>query len=491
MKEFNSFIRAGYPALWVQSSEEERTLKTLYHSSGDCLCFRWDVAGGLVNMSTNEVKPLPSPVGAVQAVMALPDNSVLFLLDFHAYVKSPEVQRAIKNNLQGMKATGRHIVIISPVSTIPVELEKVFTVLDFELPSIEELKAMAKRLCEDSLGAGCFTEGYYEVMKYARGLTMIEAENGVSRGLVQGREIDKGILEQEKLQMVRKSGLCELFQPIPMENLRGLENLKEYIRVRKGAYNDSTKPPLKGVLLFGAPGTGKSLAAKCIGSEFGWPVLKADSTTFSGGIVGESARKTKDFWKLARASSPCVVWLDECEKIFGGVQSSNRTDGGAGSSAFGIFLNEMEETTKNGYQVYVVGTVNDIDELMASSQGALVRRFDTVFYCDLPSENERLDILTFMAEKYGADVNCQEVVSLTDGWSGAEIEKMIVDSLYEGVKKAAENIHPVYFQNKDVIDRARDWARVNARPANRVIQNFFDVQSFKRALDLHGLGGAA
>ena len=171
-EQFNGYLRAGYPCLWVQTSEEARAIKTLYHSSGDCLCYKWDVAGGLVDLVNGSSKPLPSPVGAVQSLMSLPENSVLFLPDFHAYIKSPEVQRVIKNSLAGMKATGRHLVVISSVLGIPQELETVFTVLDFELPTIEELKAMAVKLCEDTLGAGCFPSEYYEVMGNARGLTM-------------------------------------------------------------------------------------------------------------------------------------------------------------------------------------------------------------------------------------------------------------------------------------------------------------------------------
>ena len=91
-----------------------------------------------------------------------------------------------------------------------------------------------------------------------------------------------------------------------------------------------------------------------------------------------------------------------------GVQSSGKTDGGAGSASYGIFLNEMEETIKAGYSVYVVATCNDIDELLAASQGAIMRRFDAVFYCDLPSEDERRDIINFMAGKYGLMIiNCR------------------------------------------------------------------------------------
>lgn len=466
--KFNSYLRAGYPALWVQTDEESRALSVLYQESGDCSCFTWDMVTGITELSTGNVKAGANPLQAIQSVSSLPENSVLFLLDFHVFLKSPEIVRAIKNSLPGCKASGRHLVIVSPVLAIPVELSKLVTVVDFDLPGVQELQAIAQGVVDQVKANGNGITFDAGVMEYARGLTAIECENAVARSLVEYKAVVKDVLEQEKIQAVKKSGLCELYRPESINNLKGLDLLKEYIAARKEGFSrDKGKP--KGVILAGAPGTGKSLSARCIASVFGFPLFKADSTTFKGGIVGESEKKTKDFWRLVRAASPCVVWIDEAEKVFSGVQSSGRTDGGAGAGAFGIFLSEMQDTFDQGFPVYVVATVNDMDELLASSQGALLRRFDDVFFVDLPNENERFEILDFMCAKYGAQAHHFAGVNM-QGWSGAEIEKLVVASLYEGAEKAAANIHTVYEQNQTVIDRAREWARVNARPANKAVK---------------------
>ena len=127
--DFNNYLRAEYPTLWIQTDEEERALKTLYEESEDCLCYTWDIVTGIKDLATGQTKPLPNPAEAIKAISNLPENSVFFLLDFHTFIKAPEVFRTIKNYLPGMKATGRHIVIISPLLAIPPELSKLITVL--------------------------------------------------------------------------------------------------------------------------------------------------------------------------------------------------------------------------------------------------------------------------------------------------------------------------------------------------------------------------
>ena len=472
--DFQDYLRAGYPFLWVQTDEESRAIKTLYHESGDYQCFTWDVAGGLRELSTGQVKPMPNPVTILQHVMTFPESSVLFLLDFHIYIKAPEIFRTIKNIFQAMKGTDRHIVIISSLLIIPAELGKLITVLDFPLPDVEELKEIAQKVIDD-LDDEQKMKVTYEAgnMEYAKGLTAIEAENAIARSLVTSKSVDKKILEAEKLQTVKKQGLMEIYPPEPVEALRGMDNLKKYIDQRKKGFENQNMPNPKGILLVGPPGTGKSLSAKVISGVMGFPLVKTSPDNFKGGIVGESEQKTKTFWKTVKAIAPCVVWMDEIEKLFGGVQSSSKTDGGTGAAVFGMFLQEMQELKE---PVYFVATCNDINELLAISQGAFIRRFDDVFFLDLPSEAEREDILGYMIAKYRRsqpvhnradnDSVSWKMLGGMEGWSGAEIEKFVVASLYEGAERAAENIHPVYLQNRVEIDRARDWARNNARLAN-------------------------
>jgi SpoVK/Ycf46/Vps4 family AAA+-type ATPase len=150
------------------------------------------------------------------------------------------------------------------------------------------------------------------------------------------------------------------------------------------------------------------------------------------------------------------------EKALTGVQSSGKTDGGTTAGMFGHLLTWMQESTT---PKYIVATCNDIEDLLSASQGAFLRRFDDLFFVDLPSREDRVKILKIMNKRYGTECKC-DIVDQMDGWTGAEIEKFVVSSLYDGIEVAMANVHPIYQQNRAKIDAARDWAKDNARLAN-------------------------
>lgn len=153
---------------------------------------------------------------------------------------------------------------------------------------------------------------------------------------------------------------------------------------------------------------------------------------------------------------------DELEKAIGGVQSSNKTDGGTTSNMFGYLLTWMQESkTKK----YIVGTVNDIGDLLQISSGALVRRFDDVFYVDVPSTKERREILVIMNKRYKTNIALAFAEAM-ENWTGAEIEKCVIASVYDGFESAMKSIHPLYNSNSDNLKKTKKWAQDNARIAN-------------------------
>ncbi|MCX7858415.1 MAG: AAA family ATPase, partial [Deltaproteobacteria bacterium] len=388
-----------------------------------------------------------------------PEGVILFLKDFHRFINAVDIIRTMKNLVPVLKATDRHIVLISPVLQIPVELEKDMTVLDFELPTVAELLEVANRIVQDNALDISVDE---KVIAAAKGLTLAEAENAMALSLVTEKTFSKRILEQEKLQAIRKSGLMELYEAVDESELGGLDNLKRYIHNRKKGFENPNLPRPKGILLVGLPGAGKSLSAKVIASVLDFPLIRLDIASLKGSLVGESEAKMRQALALIDAVSPCVVWLDEIEKALGGVQSSNRTDGGTTSAMFGILLTWMQESKS---PKYIVATCNDIDDLLSISQGALLRRFDDVFFVDLPNEEERKQILMIMNKKYNTDLDLS-LASRMEGWTGAEIEKFVVASIYDGIEEAFQNVKPIFHQNREKIEKAREWAKYNARLAN-------------------------
>jgi SpoVK/Ycf46/Vps4 family AAA+-type ATPase len=341
-----------------------------------------------------------------------------------------------------------------------VECEKDITIYEFALPTTQEIEALATKIvAENNLDITIDSHD----MAAAKGLTIEEAENAITLSIVQSGSLSRSVLEHEKLQAVKKSGLMEIYKAVDESEIGGLEELKKYLHNRKKGFaiaNNKAAP--KGILLVGLPGGGKTLSAKAAASILGMPLVRLDISSLKGSLVGESEQKMRAATKVIDAISPCVVLLDELDKALSGVQSSGKTDGGTTSGMFGYFLNWMQESLT---PKFIIGTVNDLDDLLSISQGALIRRFDDIWMVDLPSREERVKILEIMNRRYGTDFK-PELVDRMDNFTGAEIEKTVIASLYDGIDVAMANVHPIYQQNRAKIDAAREWAKDNARCAN-------------------------
>lgn len=456
---FAAYLKAGYPCLWVETHEEERAIKTLSQEADGYRVTSWDLVSGLRDHASGQIRALADPLKALQSIPLLPEGSLIFLRDFHRFINSIEIIRTIKHLVPTLKGTDRHIIIVSPVLQIPVELEKDVTVLVFALPTVNDLLATASRIVEENSLAIMVDE---QAVAAGKGLTLHEAENAMALSLVTGKTFSKSIIETEKLQAVRKSGLMEIYESVPESQLGGLSALKRYIHNRKKGFEDPALPAPRGILLVGVPGAGKSLSAKVTASVLDFPLLRFDISSLKGSLVGESEQKMRQALALIDAVSPCVVWIDEIEKALGGVQSSNRTDAGTTANMFGSLLTWMQESRT---QKYIIATCNDIDDLLTISQGALLRRFDDIFFLDLPSLEERAVIIDIMNDRYHTTLN-KGLVARMDGWTGAEIEKFVIASIYDGQEEAFTQTKPIIHQNRDKIEKAREWARFNARLAN-------------------------
>lgn len=455
---FTDYLKAGYPCLWVQTHEEDRAITALSQTE-DYEVYQWDIVTGLQNLKTRIAQPMADPVAPLKAIPTLPETCILFLKDFHKFIASVEVFRTLKTVIPTMKSSGRHIVFVSPTVNIPIELEKDITIYPFSLPTVKDLVDLAGKIVRDNELDVPIDEATISI---GQGLTLAEAENTFALSIIQKKCFSKQVIENEKLQAIRKSGLMEFYPAVPESELGGVLSLKSYIHNRKKGFLNKDLPTPKGILMVGPPGSGKSLAAKVTASVLDFPLIRLDIASLKGSLVGESERKMRQALDLIDAVSPAVILLDEIEKALGGVQSSNKTDGGTTSAMFGHLLTWMQESTK---PKFLVATCNSMEDLLSISQGALLRRFDDIFYVDLPSDPERRDILKIMNDRYKTSIP-QKLTERMDGWTGAEIEKFVKASVYDGTEEALVNIRPISIQNKDVIDKARKWAESNARFAN-------------------------
>jgi SpoVK/Ycf46/Vps4 family AAA+-type ATPase len=264
-----------------------------------------------------------------------------------------------------------------------------------------------------------------------------------------------------------------------MEDIGGLENLKSWLMRRKKAFSREAREfglrPPKGILMVGAPGTGKSLTAKATAKLFGMPLLKLDMSKVFGSLVGESEKNMAEALKIAESIAPCILFVDEIEKAFAGISSSGETDSGVTARVIGQLLTWMQERQK---PVFVVATCNDPFKLPPEMTRA--GRFDDIFHVDLPSRSEREEIFRIHLNKIGRDpgnFDISEFARLTEGYSGAEIEQIITEALYRAFDEGLEldNQHiieeiqgymPLSKKRKDEIERIRKWAEIYCKPAS-------------------------
>ncbi len=451
----SSFVKAGYPVLYLVTQEADRATKAI-HAEGWSV-YSWDCLRGITAPDTGQVmEDILDPLQAL-SWLAAKGNTILCVQNYHHFMGSVEIIQGIMNMLAVYKSQGSCLVMVGPFVKLPPEIDKYITLLDFSLPSPDDIRRIMHELGE-SVGV----EVSEEAVEAACGLTEFEAETAMALSLVQEKRFCPDIITTQKKMMIRRSGLMEFWPPVPISMVGGLERFKAYITNRMVAFEPGNEhlPKPKAILLVGIPGTGKSLSCKAAASLLGWPLIRLDVSSLKGSLVGESEKRMRQACSTIDAFGKAVVWLDELEKGFAGVRSSGATDGGTTASMFGQFLTWMQETTA---PILVMATANDISALPPEFMRA--GRFDAMFFVDIPTTEERRDIIGIMNARYTAQIPLDMAEEL-EGWSGAEIEQLAKDSLFDGLEAAKDSIVPLSRTMKEQIQALRDWARTRARRAN-------------------------
>jgi SpoVK/Ycf46/Vps4 family AAA+-type ATPase len=283
----------------------------------------------------------------------------------------------------------------------------------------------------------------------------------------------------EKKKLIRKSGLLEYYDfSESIDSVGGLDKLKDWLKQRGMAFTQKARdfglPEPKGMLLLGVQGCGKSLAAKAASSLWRLPLLKLDMGKIFDAYLGSSEKNIREAIKIAEALSPNILWLDEIDKAFSGMGSKQSGDFGVSARVLGTFLTWMQEKTS---PVFVLATANNIENLPPE----LLRkgRFDEIFFVDLPTDDERNNIfkIHFNKRKRNPDsFNIPGLVEKTKGFTGAEIEQLIISGLYRAfaedreiedkdIFNEIEETVPLSVTYKEHIASLRKWAENRARAA--------------------------
>jgi ATP-dependent 26S proteasome regulatory subunit len=449
------YLKAGYPALCILTQEPHRAEEAVICQSWRF--FAWDCLTGIREAGLPKViEEVSDPVHALQW-LSTQNDTILITHNLHLFMESPEVIQAIQNGVALWKSTGCALVMISPVIQLLPEVDKFFTVIDLPLPGTERLFDVQ---CD--IGRNLKVKPNKKAARAAKGLTEFEAETAYALSLVRQGYFSTKIISEQKAQMIRKSKLMEFWEPANIEDVGGLNKLKEFIRNRAQAFVSENEhlPRPKGILLVGIPGTGKSLTCKAAASILGWPLIRLDIGALKGSLVGESERKMRDATRVIDAFGEAVIWIDEVEKAFAGTRSSGETDAGTTAAMFGHFLTWLAETTAS---VLVMATANDITKLPPEFMRA--GRFDATFFVDLPGLSERSEIVRIMNRKYQTQIP-DDYAKKLQGYTGAEIEQLVKDSLFDGLEPAYKALVPLSRTMREEIQSLKDWAKTRARRAN-------------------------
>jgi len=462
-----SYLRAAYPVLLVETQEPERAERLLQSANG-WTYFSWDCVRGVRELpSGRQLMDDVNPVYALEFLGKSP-QTVLIAHNLHLFFDAPEVIQGLQNAGTLWKSSGSCLVILSPAVQLRPELEKLIHVVTLPLPTPDQLFAMQQELLDGLAVTGegaesVAIEADRHTAVMARGLTEFEAETAFALSLVRTGRLTPHVITEVKAQMIKKSGLMEFWPPVDPSQVGGLEQLKTYIRNRTKAFAPGNEylPKPKGILLVGIPGTGKSLSCKAAASILNWPLIRLDIGALKGSLVGESEQRMRQATRVIDAFGDCVVWLDEIEKAFAGVNSSGQTDSGTTAAMFGHFLTWMQETTS---PVLVMATANDITQLPPEFLRA--GRFDAIFFVDLPTVDERKEIIRIQNARYTSQIPEDAAVMALDGFTGAEIEQLAKDSLFDGYEVAKENIVPLSRASRERVNALKEWAKTRARTAN-------------------------
>jgi hypothetical protein len=454
------YVRACFTGIWIESHEHQEALLEIAQ-----LCGRehwrlatWDVDRGLRLALQSEQAGTEAgagdPLAAIRALNALAsdDSSALLVLtNFHRFVNSAEIVQALAHQIAAGKQNRTFIVVLSPVVQIPVELTKLFVVVEHDLPSREQLAEIVRGVATEP--GELPDEAVEAVLDSAAGLTRYEAENAFALSLVRHQRIEPRVVFEQKSQMLKKSGLLVLHQGTEtFADLGGLGALKAFcLRSLRPEQQRSAQTRPRGILLLSPPGCGKSAFAKSLGNETGRPTLVLDVGGLLGSLVGQSEQNIRQALRIADAMAPCVIYCDELEKALSGVNGQG--DSGVSSRLFGTLLTWLNDHESD---VYFVGTSNDVSRL--PPEFARAERFDGVFMIDLPGPQERETIWRMYQDKFGLAAE-QRRPTDTD-WTGAEIRSCcrLAALLDVPLLEAAKNVVPVAITAGESVERLRNWA---------------------------------
>jgi len=499
--DITDYTQAAFPALWIVTHEEERAEKELQEvaKAEKAGFWRWSVTQGWAS-DDGKVQKSQDPKQAIEQVINMPSEALYIFRDFHPYLKNPATNRMLRDIIPLCKSQAKTLIILSPVLDIPTELEKEMTVVNFALPTREELgdklDAVVAEVGKTYARGKPEVEDRAAILDAASGLTSSEAENAFSLAWSRTRD-DKvrkfngravATVRNEKAGAIKKSNLVEWVEPkVSIDDVGGLGNLKADLKVIAPIFHNPDKAKAFGfrdedfprsIALIGVPGTGKSLTAEAIPQLLQVGAVRTDfGRIFSagGGKVGAAENNIEQRNKLVEAMAPVVDWWDEAEKGLAGASGASTQN--PWEARIGATILTWFEQFRA--RVMVVATINRVDQLPPE----MMNRFQRTYFVDLPDEDELVEIFTIHLAARNIKLDAEKIRRLaikTHGYNGREIRNIVQAAMqaafsaseksvsFERLAEAIEAITPLSVSRASDVEAIRKWAKDHKiRPAGK------------------------
>lgn len=484
------YLKARIPIIILNTAEKNRALRLIKEiSTGLNINFSlYQMSQGIIDLKTNthlsEDKTIMSALDYISNEIKHQENSNFILSDISDISESTMISRYLIDVIESAEKKSGIIILITnePVWS---NIQRLGINLKLSYPNeLELFETINKTIApyKTRIQIEWDENDYKNAATYLQGLSEMEAKNIISSLIV------KGIIKKEdlkELKYAKQTLFNEIagLEAVPIQEdftIAGLDNLKEWLYEKKTLMDPTKKEELnkrgiatpKGILLTGVPGCGKSLCSKAAASIFNIPLYRLDLATVQGQYVGQSERQLKEALDTAEYVSPCVLWIDEIEK---GLNDNNSS---VTSKMIGQFLFWLQECKK---PVFVIASANSVEDLPAE----LIRkgRFDEIFFVDLPTLNERKELLKLYANKYlQVDIGnsyLEKLATITDGFASSDIEATIRSIAYkliankelslteELITNELSKVVSLSKTNPEKINKIRKWGQERAVKASK------------------------
>lgn len=477
------YLLARIPFIAFNTIEKSRGVELLKELSIECNLDIdvYSMSKGLTNIKTNEkITDEKSLIGILDYIgneIKLKENKTYVLTDF-PNIDSENINTSYLCDIVSNAEEKNCAIVVLTDSNVYQNLQRMGISLAMDLPNEEELYNFIHSYInqyKNNLNIEWDEDDYKNAAVVLLGISLVEAKNVISALIAKGNITKQDLIDLKfaKDKMFSNINGLEKIEIDKDTTFAGLNNLKKWLDDKKKLQSPTKKAEMKkrgikpprGILMVGIPGCGKSLAAKAVASRWELPLYLLDFATVQGQYVGQSERQLKEALETAERVSPCILWIDEIEKGLSG----NKSDSGVTTRMIGQFLFWLQECKK---EVFVVATANDTSSLPPE----LLRkgRFDEMFFVDLPNAVERKEIINFYLAKYlNVSVNetlMEKLISITEGFSGADIETSLRDIAYsvvsdnislteELILNKLSKVIPLTKSNPTIISKIREWGK--------------------------------